>query len=291
MDEKTLISLIEKVRNGFSVERTNIELKRRWWDLQKIPDTEEFYKDICAMANTQGGDSYILLGVDESGKLYNAPIPDDEANIQSKHKDAIEPRIKIILNEFQVEGKTISVITIPHSANRPHVIKKHVEVRNWIPVRFGSAILSASRSDLDEMYGERDRSAASDLHVRLFEDKVRWGHYPAYGGCCFLVRLSVDNYSGGAPDYIVKAELRQSGENMWRSNHFMFEGHELNQELQIKAHERKQGLQLYLSHHQPSSEEECPLPQISESDLRLNLYARSQTQIMINIKRNWLIEK
>lgn len=289
MDEKTLVSIIEKVKNGFDVERTNIDLKRQWWHFEKVDEYEEFLKDICAMANTQSSNSYIVLGVDESGVVFDAPIPDDEANIQSRHKDAIEPRIKLMVNEYLIEGKTISVITIPHSANRPHMIKKYKDQRFWIPIRFGSSTLTASRSDLDEMYNERDKTHTPQLKIRLFEDKIRWGDYPTFGSKCLLVRLTVDNYEGGAPDYIVKAEMRQNGhEHVWRTEQFMFEGHQINQEVKINAHERKQGLQLYLGFEQ---EVDQAFERLSDQDLKLSFYTRSGESMEIPVKWEWVMEK
>ena len=292
MTKQQLESIIEKVRNGFQVERSTLDLKRHWWNFKKKSDLDEFLKDICSMANAQSGDANIILGVDEAGKVYDAPIPDDEANIQSRHKDQIEPRVRLMVNEFEVENKTVSVITIPHSTNRPHIIKRHLDIYNWIPVRFGSSTLTASRSDLDEMYDERDKTNESDLHIRLYEEKIRWGNYSAYGGCCFLVRLSIDNYAGGAPDFIVKAVIRQSRDTLWRSKHFMFEGQNLDQELRIGPHERKQAVQLYLSNINPAkAKKKCALPVINDKELRLTLYARSGTQSVVTLKKEWLVKK
>jgi hypothetical protein len=290
MNEKSLVSIIEKVRNGFGVERTNIDLKRRWWRFDKPSDYNEFLKDICAMANTQNGDSHIILGVDEKGKVFNAPLPEDEGTIQSRHKDAIEPRIKMVINEYDIEDKTVSVITIPHSKNRPHMIKKYKDNRFWIPVRFGSSTLTATRSDLDEMYNERDRSTESALHVRLYEDDVYWGFHGHYGGCSFLVRLTIDNYSGGAPDYLVNARLRPERDQSWRTEHFLFEGYKPNEELKIGSHERQHNVHLYVGLDAPFEDKNCPMPEMIDNQLKLKLYARSGKEFEMPIKREWIKE-
>ena len=289
MTDKLLLSIIEKVKKGISIERSGLDLKRKWWNLETYQGLEEFLKDVCSMANAQTGDSYIVVGIDEAtGKIYDAPLPDDEANIQSKHKDEIEPRVKLLINEYKIEGKTLSVLTIPHSLQRPHVIKKYSNWRNWIPVRFGTSTLTASRSDLDEMYQERYKSHTSDIHIRLFEEKLRWGKYSQFGGYCFMVRLSVDNYGGGAPDYIVKVALHGSNGG-WKSRYFMFEGMMLDQELRVGAHERKLGTQLYLSDLSPDeSVKKRAIPEISSEPLHLSVYCRSGKSVDILIKTEFL---
>ena len=288
MTDRLLISIIEKVRNGIEVERSGLDLKRKWWDFQKDSGVEEFLKDICAMANGQTGDSYIVIGVDEKGSLYDAPLPEDEANIQQRHKDKIEPRIHLMVDEYVIEGKHVSVITIPHSMNRPHVIKRYSNWRHWIPVRFGTSTLTASRLDLDEMYLERYKSHTADLRVRLFEEKIRWGRYKQYGGYCFMIRLLLDNYDGGAPDYIVNAKLHETRGNHWKSQFFMFEGLALNQELRVAAHDRKQGLPLYLSSSSPDQSQTNSKPTLDKKHVVLSLYARSGRKEDIEIEPSWL---
>lgn len=291
MTDKMLLSIISRVREGISVETSGLDIKREWWKLDKPSGEEEFVKDLTAMANAQTGDSYIVVGLGENGDLVNSPIPGDEADVQSKHKDKIEPRVRLMIDEFKVEGKTISVITIPHSKERPHVIKQYKDWHNWIPIRFGSSTLTASRSDLDEMYQERYREHESDMNVRLYEQKLRWGQYPVYGGYCFMVRLMIDNYNGGAPDYIVNAVLH-SRKGKWKSKHFMFEGLALDQEMRVGPHERKQAVQLYLGEYAPNETKNNDVaPDLSKGKVLLSLYARSGKRSDLEIESGWVERK
>lgn len=292
MTDKLLLSILEKVKNGIKVEGTNLELKRQWWDLKS--DHDEFLKDICSMANTHTGDPSIIIGLDENGDLHDASLPNDEAKIQSKHKDKIEPKLQVRFNEVEVKGKTLSIITIPHSANRPHVIKKYKNRENWIPVRVGTSTLSASRSDLDEMYKERDRSNLSDLSVRLFDEKITWDNFAGYGkgGSCFAVRLTLDNYKGQAPDYITNVVLREHSGDHWESKHFLFESlRVVDGPLKVEAQDLKENVMVYISDQEPTGlRERRPMPDIDRDTLKLIIHTKSGRQIYIKIKPGWIHE-
>ena len=90
-----LQEIIKKAKEGLNVETTNIDIKKEWWDLTVVEGRDEFLKDISAMANNHSNDSFIVVGLDNKGNIYNQPLPFDEAILQEKHKDRIEPRVKI----------------------------------------------------------------------------------------------------------------------------------------------------------------------------------------------------
>lgn len=283
MTTELLLSLIEKAKKGIGIEGSNLDLKWKWWDMRS--ELDEFLKDVCSMANTPSGDSYIIVGLKENGATQDAPLPDNEAHIQSKHKDKIEPRIPIKLAEFDVGGKTLSVVTIPHSLNRPHVIKKWRGRDNYIPIRVGSSTLAASRSDLDEMYQERYQSKSPSLSLELVEEEVRWDNYAEYGGPSFFACLKVDNYDGQASDYITNVTLAETGGNHWHSKHFKFEGLGLDQPLEVAAREIKPHVLVYISDTPPEGlRNPRGRPSVGRSRFVLRVSTRSGSQVDIKIK-------
>jgi len=88
--------------------------------------------DICAFANSQGG--YILIGVKEDkskGEGYPESIPgitnsdNLEIELREKIKDNISPSILgWASRKLTVNGKTILIIQIPNSQNKPHFYKQ-----------------------------------------------------------------------------------------------------------------------------------------------------------------------
>ena len=289
---KYFLSVLEKSRSRIKVEETNLELKRQWWNLKTSLD--EFLKDTCSMANTHSGDSYIIIGLEEDGTLCNAPLPEDEASLQAKHKDKIEPKIQVEFSESNIDGKTISIIKIPHSGNRPHIIKKYKAQENWIPVRFGTATLTASRADLDEMYHERDKGFTPNVSAELSQGKEElvWDNFAGYRGCCFATILTIDNYRGLASDYITNVTLKENSGDYWESKHFLFEDtHQLDGILEIKAREVKEDVRVYISDQEPSGlGDRRKMPNIDRDTITLNLATRSGNIIIIPVKPAWIRE-
>lgn len=288
MEEALLKSLIEKAESGIQIEETNLDLKTKWWDFNS--ELNEFLKDICSMANTHTGDSHIVVGLSENGELHNAPLPEDEANIQTKHKDRIEPRLVIKLKEIQIQDKTLSIISIPHSQNRPYIIKKYKNQDNFIPIRVGTSTQTASRLDLDAMYQEREPKTSSNLSVSLYEDRITWDNYAEYHGYCFAVRLNIDNYDGELPDYITKVTLTESTGDKWKSNNFLFQNLKtVDKELKVEAHEVITNKLVYISDQMPTGlRDRRPLPDIDRNSLTLSILTRSNKKIDIKIKPAWI---
>lgn len=293
MTDKYILSIIEKAKSGINVEGTNLDLKQKWWDLQN--NLDEFIKDICSMSNTATGESCIIIGVDKYGGIYNAPLPMDEASIQEKHKEKIDPVLTIEFKEILIGTDTISVVYIPYSKNRPHVIKKYKNSINWIPVRFGSSTQSASRLDLDQMYEERNTKTEPNITVEIFEESLKWGNFAGYGqagGPCFAVKLLIDNL-GDSSDYITNVALIETTGNLWKSTHFFFEGlNRLDKELAVGAHERKSDVNVYISDQMPSGlRNQRRIPDLDKDSMILKIFTRNGKEIKIPIKPCWIREE
>lgn len=290
MTDSYLNSIWEKAKSKIQVEGTNIDLKRKWWNFQT--ELDEFLKDICLMANNHSGESYIILGMDEDGTLHNAPTPEDEANIQQRHKSRIEPITEMAIQEFILDGKTVSVLTIPHSTNRPHIIKKARAADNWIPVRLGTTTLTASRSDLDEMYKERDMSESPSLKASFAEKKIGWADYAGYKGTCFAFKLTLDNSKGSAPEYITSIILKEMSGDHWESKHFKIDRDDkrVDEEYKVDAYDRIQSIGVYVSDTLPDGlGNKRPRPDLDKDTLKVIIKTLSGNEIMLDdIKPGWL---
>jgi hypothetical protein len=226
VNKKLLESYIEKSRQGVSLEGSNLDFKQSWWKLSDNQGVEEFIKDICSMANT-AGDCYIIVGVNEqTGEFLDSPLPMDESKLQDKLKNSVYPVIKVEFQEELIEDsgqtKKISIVRIPHSINRPYVLKSVNYKPDHIPIRLGTQTAEASRTDIDAMYS--DRSNMPNLKVSLLEDKLEWGYYAVYTPA-FLVRLEFDNSEGQRPEHVFKIMLvsKTAGGDRWETKHFKIE--------------------------------------------------------------------
>lgn len=187
MNREWLLGIVADLRQGMQVEDLKIDVKREWWRLGTPDGDAEFARDLCAIVNTRGGgDGAIIVGVDSLGALYPAPISTtkmDKSALQQLIIRRCEPSFEIRPWEYEMEGKIITVVELPRSSNRPHVVKDFKNWKNYIPVRKSTGTFAANRYDLDEMYADRigDPAPAPEvaiegpsIHMFLEREGASW---------------------------------------------------------------------------------------------------------------------
>jgi hypothetical protein len=209
MNEKQKEDLKLKVLQflrGQTLERNKLEFKSKWYDLSWIKRSGEngreirngnyfeFLKDCVAIINSYGRDEgYIIIGVNESTKeCIDTNLTDSGLDDSSKIKDIvignIDKAFLIDIDYINVDGKQLSVIHIPPSIDKPHLIAEYWSQnnhfsRNVIWIKNGSGSEIATRGDIDRMYWERSNiildkkvEVAFDLRqmkfYRMSEDKI-----------------------------------------------------------------------------------------------------------------------
>jgi len=175
LNEEIIRRYIEMAKAGVTVENPKVDLKREWWKLEDDKGIEEFIKDITAMANTPGDDGYFIIGVDETnGELYDAPFPNKgKYNDQAKLGQLVHKKVQEAMNiesyPYVINGKIIFVLEVPRSFNKPHIIKQHRNIQNFIPMRKSTGTQPANKFDLDLMYSEKNSIVVPpyrlDLHL------------------------------------------------------------------------------------------------------------------------------
>jgi Putative DNA-binding domain len=168
--EKLVASYIEHSQEGLEKEHPKFDFKREWYDLKSDKGLSEFIKDTTAMANTVGLDGFIVIGFDDETKAFHqATFRDSRLGDTSELIGLVNKKVDTLfdLNTFDimVDGHKLSVIHIPPSINKPHVIKLHKtydnggalrkEEENRVLVRKGTATRSASKYDFELMYYDR----------------------------------------------------------------------------------------------------------------------------------------
>ena len=167
MDLSDLQALIDEIKNGRQ-EDTSTEWKRQWWDLRNQKASAEFVRDVAAMANANTKDDrVIVVGLSEAGVLQDAPLPEDEAQLQQRLQ-VIEPTPHVRFGTLPMAGHAISIIEIHEPFDKPYVARW--EGKNMIFVRQGSMIATAARAMLDRWY-EESRGTA-ELRLLVAGDEV-----------------------------------------------------------------------------------------------------------------------
>ena len=165
---------ISVLRNKGKVEESKVELKREWpllqqsnSELRQIAESE-FAKDLAAIANASGPGGLLIYGIGEDGTVFDAPFRStgyrdhtDLTNLVVRLVDLpINFELKEVIWDDAGQGKTISVISIPPSQDKPHVIRCHLSkknkpIGNYIPIKKDTGTWPASRSDIEGMFYDR----------------------------------------------------------------------------------------------------------------------------------------
>lgn len=163
-------SYIEQALGGMDKENPKFDFKRSWYDLKKPKDINEFLKDTSSIANTIGPDGFIVIGFDDKrNEFYNSTFKASNLRDSSDLINLINSRVDRLFTintvDININGNSLSVIHIPPSLDKPHVIRQYIkfdkegkvkqEEDNKIFVRRNSSSVSASKYDLELMYYDR----------------------------------------------------------------------------------------------------------------------------------------
>jgi len=168
-------ALILQIRAGSNPEQNKLEVKRQWPVLRhsdKNIETQgqmEFLKDLTALANTPGLEGHLVYGVDEKtgalgdGACQTSGLRDKTElyGLVVKHVDKpVHFELEEHVCELEAEPHALTIITIPPSLDKPHVIGRYIskngqETQNYIPIRKGTGVYPANRSDIEFMFYDR----------------------------------------------------------------------------------------------------------------------------------------
>src|SRR5689334_13018600 len=151
---------IRQSQNGATKENDKFDFKQEWYDLSTDQGKSEFIKDTSSIANTFGPDGLIVIGFNDKTNTYHpAYFKDSRLRDVSELNKLINSKVKdgydVIVHDFEVEGKPLSILQIPPSLSKPHVITLHRNEQNRIFVRKGTSTWPASKQDLELMFYDR----------------------------------------------------------------------------------------------------------------------------------------
>lgn len=154
--EKLTVSEFRRLLNEGESSRLDFKQmtynKRTKW---KAPERSEFAKDIVSFANSQGG--RIILGVVDKtleviGINTELFIPETMLQIASSYTSRTVQNLEIY--PLVVDGKTVGVIDIPESSDKPHSFKD-TSGNHEFYVRYGSINKKISGDEIQAMLRNR----------------------------------------------------------------------------------------------------------------------------------------
>jgi len=173
--------LISNSAAGMEVENPKVDFKKKWYELSKKSGIYEFIKDTTAIVNTIGPDGFIIIGYDEGSKTFH-----DSSFKKSKLRDTsnlngiitkhVSYPFELTVYDEIINGNKLSIIHIPPSIEKPHVIKLYKKIRgkktreyqNHIFIRKGTITTVANRYDLELMnYDKKNLNKPYQTHIFL----------------------------------------------------------------------------------------------------------------------------
>lgn len=224
--KRSFEELYARVKAGLGPESVKTELKREWYNLNKSIGPEKykvnvskFIKEIGAIANSYGpGNGHIIIGLGEDATITHSPLSvsglNDESELYGLVVKCIDKPVRFEFYEIVVNldgsDKTISIIVVPISIDKPHVMYEYVtensRYENFTPVKKGTVVRSASRTDLDLMYYDNQNIVPEyAVNIRTFIGS-RLDIKPAGASVSLDFPLVFENY-GRKPMVLVKCDL------------------------------------------------------------------------------------
>jgi hypothetical protein len=177
LDEKRLLEVCSQQVQ----ESATLDFKR---ELPGLGDDgkREFLKDVCALANGDGGD--LVYGIAEDAGKANSVLPITENADATKRRlgqildSGIEPRVSgIVLNDVPVSGGYVLVVRVPSSFNGPHRYFQNQASR--FVMRSGTHTADLTYSQLRAAFdrtatlGEAARRFRS-TRLEIIRDRLTW---------------------------------------------------------------------------------------------------------------------
>jgi hypothetical protein len=166
---REVTTLIQQARNGHKTENQKFDFKRQWYNLKSEEGINQFLRHVCAIANTFGPDGLMVIGYDEDkDQLHNSLFTDSGLRDLSDLTNLIASRVDRLFSfsviPMEFEGANLSIIHIPPSFDKPHLILnyqtfakdgKSRSEKERIFVRKNTDSLIAARHDIELMYYDR----------------------------------------------------------------------------------------------------------------------------------------
>lgn len=213
-------SYLDQAISGLSKENPKFDFKKIWYDLTDKKGINEFLKDTSGIANTFGPDGFIIIGFDDKTKLFNDTCfadcgLKDSNEVYGIINKRVDRLFEFDTEDIEIDGNRLSVIHIPPSLDKPHVIRNYQTFdkdgnlkRNddhKIFVRKNTSTLTATKYDLELMYYDR-KNIIPEYKLIVMIDSRLSRFSGGSVGFRFSANLSIENV-GLRPVSLIQFDL------------------------------------------------------------------------------------
>ncbi|TNE81736.1 MAG: winged helix-turn-helix transcriptional regulator [Bacteroidetes bacterium] len=109
---------------------------------QTVNDPAKIAKALVAFANRKGG--RLLIGVRDNKSIAGIRSEDEKYMLDLAASFYCKPEVPLIIDEWELEGKTILEVTIPEGTEKPYAAKGE-DGKYWVYIRVKDQSLLASK--------------------------------------------------------------------------------------------------------------------------------------------------
>lgn len=180
--EKQIEGYINGALDGMEKESPKVDFKAKWYDLKHEEDINEFLKDSTSIANTPGLDGYIIIGFSDKKKEFTDSFFHD-CNLKDSNElngiliRRVDRSFNLACYDIKINNHNISVIHIPPSFDKPHVIRNYKkgvrEEQHRVFIRNGTSTRIANKYDLDFIaYDRKNNIPEYSLYMSMPESSL-----------------------------------------------------------------------------------------------------------------------
>ncbi len=199
-----------------------IEFKRQWYDLEQAEGKARLTLDVLALANTArpGAPGFLLIGVEDDRKIVGVEAPPDPETISNILANYIHPPADIRCRHQDINGHTVSILTVSWSPARPHYSPRQypgVLAKEVVYVRRDRTIGTLTLPEIEVMIREKQ----ARLGPLVNQEPIQCGFVQkaeAYKGSGIVVRVTnVTTEPVGGVDLMIDVRNARNPELFYRA--------------------------------------------------------------------------
>lgn len=180
------VYLQEHIRKLISLDNENSKIEfKRTLDISTKENKAELIKDVIAIANSElinDPIGYYIIGVEHKQFFDISSLQLDDATLQQVINSKCYKPVDFQYRQIHIQGRTIGVIVIPKSGERPHLVSRDyfdshgnkLLQKGTCFIRKGSSTDIATREDLDSMYDERiQKRVQESIELKKHREWIR----------------------------------------------------------------------------------------------------------------------
>lgn len=157
---------------------------------QEITSASKIAKTIVSFANHKGG--RLLIGVRDNKSIAGIRTEDEKYMLTLASDFYCKPEIKLVINEWELEGKVILEAIVPEGKDKPYYAKDE-DGKWWVYVRVKDQSLLASKVVVDVLRREtenKDTLIQITSKEQALLDYLQKNHRITLKQYCKLINIS-----------------------------------------------------------------------------------------------------